>query len=168
VIGSRGSIIEFLLTKPQKVSITDEKMTRFWINFQQAFDLVLFGLNNMQGGETFIPKISSMKLVDIFDALVPEAEKEIIGIRPGEKLHEILLTKNESRHAIELEKYFVILPEQGEVFNTQKDFERHIKSGKKIDPNFSYTSDNNQEWIEQEEFKKIVREMFPDNKNIIK
>ena len=112
VMGSRGSIIDTLLNNKdiQTVKITHPEMTRFWITMKQSFDLVTFALKNMQGGEVFIPKIPSMKLVDLFDALAPTAKKEFMGARPGEKIHEILLTSDESRRAVELDNYFIILP----------------------------------------------------------
>ena len=112
VIGSRGSIIETLINNQGgKAQVTDLDMTRFWITFDQSFALVIYALENMLGGEIFVPKIPSMKLVDLFDALVPNAEKEIIGMRPGEKLHEVLISKEESRHSLELNNYYIILPE---------------------------------------------------------
>ncbi|MBI3291053.1 UDP-N-acetylglucosamine 4,6-dehydratase (inverting) [Candidatus Falkowbacteria bacterium] len=158
VIGSRGSIIEILLKNKdvKKVQITDEKMTRFWISLEQSFALVLFALGNMNGGEIFIPKIPSMKLVDLFDAIVPQAEKEVIGIRPGEKLHEMLLPKEEARHAFELEKYFIVIPENMEIFDVDARFGELIKQGKKLSSDFSYTSDTNKYWLTIEDFKNII------------
>ena len=157
VIGSRGSIIETLLknSNPEKVSITDERMTRFWITLKQASDLVMFALENMNGGEIFIPKIPSMKIVDLFDAIAPKAEKEIIGIRPGEKLHEMLLTKEEARHAIELENYFVVLPESTEIFSKDT-FSNLIKAGKELSADFSYTSDTNEDWLKKDDLNKLI------------
>lgn len=153
VIGSRGSIIEFLVkNKLDKVQITDLEMTRFWIALEQSFKLVLFALENMEGGEIFIPKIPSMKLVDLFDALAPQAEKEIIGIRPGEKLHEILLTEQEARHALSLDKYYVVLPE----FLEYGKYEKYFKSGEKIEKNFRFTSDTNKDWLSAECLKKLL------------
>jgi len=157
VIGSRGSIIESLIknSNPEKVSITDERMTRFWITLKQASDLVMFALENMAGGEIFIPKIPSMKIVDLFDAIAPKAKKEIIGIRPGEKLHEMLLTKEEARHAIELDNYFVVLPESTEIFDMDI-FSGIIKKGKELSADFSYTSDTNKDWLEKEKLNKLI------------
>jgi len=154
VLGSRGSIIETLLNNKNinKVQITDLEMTRFWISLNQAFDLVLFALENMEGGEIFIPKIPSMKLVDLFDALVPKAEREIIGIRPGEKLHEVLLTEQESRHALFLGDYYVILPE----FLGNEKYEKYSKLGKKVEANFRFASDTNENWLTLGDFKKML------------
>jgi len=164
VMGSRGSIIECLIknNKSKKVQITDPGMTRFWITLEESFDLVMFGLKNMKGGEIFIPKIPSMKIVDLFDTIVPSAKKEIIGIRPGEKLHETLLTQEEARHAVELEKYFVILPEFRNAFNLKDPKNRFLKftkKGKRLPPNFKFTSDNNKEWITKKDLKSIIKKI---------
>ena len=154
VLGSRGSIVETLLNNQgiKKVQITDLEMTRFWITLDQAFALVLFALNNMEGGEIFVPKIPSMKLVDLFDALAPGAEKEIIGIRPGEKLHEVLLTEQEARHALFLGDYYVILPE----FLGNENTEKYFKLGKKVEPNFRFASNTNENWLFVEDLKKML------------
>jgi UDP-N-acetylglucosamine 4,6-dehydratase/5-epimerase len=154
VIGSRGSIIEVLMQKRNvdKVTITDIEMTRFWITLQQAFDLVLFGLEHMIGGEIIVPKVPSMKLIDIFDTLAPEAEREIIGIRPGEKLHEFLLTEQEARHAVELDKYYVIIPE----FLGDEHYCKYFEMGQKIENEFRYTSCQNVEWLKGEDLLKFI------------
>jgi UDP-N-acetylglucosamine 4,6-dehydratase len=111
----------------------------------------------MEGGEIFIPKIPSMKLVDLFDALAPVAEREIIGIRPGEKLHEALLTVEEARHSVELEKYFVILPE----FIEMEKFKKYIdQSCGELESNFKFHSDSNKEWITKEELIELVKDLI--------
>ncbi len=158
VMGSRGSVIEKILKKDnlETIHITHESMTRFWINLEQSFELVLFALKNMNGGEIFVPKISSMKLTDLFDVLAPNAKRKIIGIRPGEKMHEVLLTKEESRHALELEKYFAVLPEHEEFFNSKKRYANLLKTGKKVRDDFEFTSDTNKDWLTKEKFQKIV------------
>ena len=154
VIGSRGSIVEILLKNQNadKVYITDDKMTRFWITLEQSFKLVLFALENMEGGEIFIPKIPSMKLVDLFDAIVPGVNREIIGIRPGEKLHEVLLTEQEAMHSFELDNYYVILPE---FLDTEK-YKKYVGIKRKLALDFRFTSDTNQEWLSIEQFKKFT------------
>lgn len=156
VIGSRGSIVETLLGNrnkgEQKVYITDERMTRFWITLEQAFALVNFALENMEGGEIYIPKVPSMKVVDLFTALVPDAKREVIGIRPGEKIHEVLLTEQESRHTFELEKYFVIIPE----FLDSKSFEKYNKINNKLEEDFRFSSDNNKDWLDKQKFLDFV------------
>lgn len=157
VVGSRGSIIETLKNnKSDKVQITDLEMTRFWITLEQSFALVLFALENMLGGEIFVPKIPSMKLVDLFDALAPNAEKEIIGIRPGEKLHETLLIKEEARHAIELENYFVIIPDNYDIFSKDK-FNKYLEIGKSVAQNFIFSSDTNQNWLTKSDFLNLIK-----------
>lgn len=155
VIGSRGSIIEHLLNNKniEMVYITDEKMTRFWIALEQAFNLVLFALEHMEGGEIFVPKIPSMKLVDLFNTLAPNTPREIIGIRPGEKLHETLVTKEESRHTVELDKYFVILSES---YNIAEHFKKYLDMGGKMLETEGFLSDTNKEWISEEELKKLL------------
>jgi UDP-N-acetylglucosamine 4,6-dehydratase len=154
VIGSRGSIVDTLLKDKtiDKVQITDLEMTRFWITMKQCFALVTYALNNMEGGEIFIPKIPSMRLVDLFNALAPQAAKEVIGIRPGEKLHEVLLTEQEALHAVELENYFVILPE----FLPRENYKKYFDFSRQLPKNFRYTSDSNSQWLSEEDFKKLI------------
>ena len=161
VIASRGSIVEILLKNKnaEKVYLTDERMTRFWITLQKSFALVLFALENMTGGEIFIPKIPTMKLVDLFDCLAPNAKKEIIGVRPGEKLYESLLTKEESRHAVELDQYFVILPEHKGSPRIPQRCQHFIEIGGKLSDDFSYDSNNNKECLSKEEFMKIIKDL---------
>ena len=161
VIGSRGSVVEVLLKNrdAKKVWLTDEQMTRFWITLEQSFDLVSFALNNMAGGEIFIPKIPSMKLVDLFEVIVPRAKKEIIGIRPGEKLHELLVTPEEARHSVELEEYFIILPEHRALFDIETRFKNHLKKGKKLPPGFYFSSDNNKNWLTKKDFQEIIKKL---------
>jgi UDP-N-acetylglucosamine 4,6-dehydratase/5-epimerase len=157
VIGSRGSIVEKLLTSKnaEKVFITDERMTRFWITLEQSFQLVLFALEQMKGGEIFIPKIPSMKLVDLFEAITPGVKREIMGIRPGEKIHEILLTSEEAEHAVESEKYFIVLPHDANVFNLDK-YQIYYDNHRKMESDFNYTSDQNKEWLNIDDLIKII------------
>ncbi|PIR13683.1 UDP-N-acetylglucosamine 4,6-dehydratase (inverting) [Candidatus Falkowbacteria bacterium CG11_big_fil_rev_8_21_14_0_20_39_10] len=159
VLGSRGSIVEALLNNNlDKVKITDLEMTRFWITLRQAFDLVLFALENMAGGEIFIPKIPSMKLVDLFDALVPGIEREIIGIRPGEKLHEVLLTEQEAKHSLELENYYVVLPEFN-IVSSDKYQKYFDKVGKRVECDFRFASDTNKDWFTIEQLKELIKSL---------
>lgn len=161
VIGSRGSIIETLMkNKPiKKVTITDESMTRFWISLNQSFDLVMYALENMVGGEIYVPKMPSMKLSSLFDAIAPKAKKEIIGIRPGEKLHEILLTCEEARHSYELGKYYVILPEDEEIFSVKQNYKNVLLKGKKLSADFSFKSENNDDKLSAKDLNKIISKM---------
>jgi len=159
VIGSRGSIVEVLLKTKDTgvVHITDERMTRFWIDLNGAIELVMYALEQMIGGEIFVPKIPSMKLTDLFDALVPHAKRRVTGIRPGEKIHEMLVTESESSHAVELSKYFVILPEHHELYDTEKRFKKFIEKGKKLPHGFTYMSDTNTQQLTKEKFARFVK-----------
>ncbi len=149
VIGSRGSIVDTTLTHPRQdtISITHPEMTRFWISLGQSFELVRFALATMKGGEIFIPKIPSMKVTELVAALRPRAKQVVTGVRPGEKLHELLLSKEEARHAVELPEFFVILPENAELFEIAKQFKELLRKGKKLPPQFYYASDTNTEWL---------------------
>ncbi|OJI07391.1 UDP-N-acetylglucosamine 4,6-dehydratase (inverting) [bacterium CG10_46_32] len=145
VIGSRGSIIEMLLREKdaREVTVTDEGMTRFWLSLDESFKLVCFALEHMVGGEIFIPKdIPSMRMGDVFAALAPNAKKKIIGIRPGEKMHEVLLTEEEARRAVVLGKYFVVLPEYHHAVSMEK-FEPYRAQGETLPDGFSFRSDTN-------------------------
>lgn len=156
VIGSRGSLVEKLLSN-QSVSITDERMTRFWISLKQSFALVLFALENMVKGEIFIPKIPSMKIVDLFVAVAPGVKREIVGILPGEKIHEMLISKEESRHTLELENCYVILSEFPS-FSTDV-YRQYYQTGKKLDSNFCYASETNKDWLTKEQLLKIINDI---------
>lgn len=157
VIGSRGSIVETLTKSAEKgnVKITDKEMTRFWITLDQSHQLVMFALENMVGGEIFIPKIPSMKLVDLFIAIVGDIEIEVMGIRPGEKLHEVLLTEQEALHALELEKYYVVLPE----FMDMEKYQVHYEVGKALEAGFRFASDTNQDWLTGDQFKVFINKL---------
>lgn len=155
VVGSRGSVIPLFLEqrKNGKITITDEKMTRFWITLEQGVRFVIDCINRMRGGEVFIPKIPSMKITDLADVIAPEAKREVIGIRPGEKVNEILLTEEEARHAREFDNYFAIEPEQP---FWKKD---NLEGGKPLPHGFRYTSDNNSQWLTKDELGRIVEEL---------
>lgn len=159
VVGSRGSIVETLIKNRNApvVHITDERMTRFWIDLGQAIEIVLFGLTHMEGGEIFIPKAPAMKVSDLFDVIMPKAKREVIGIRPGEKLHEVLLTREEARHAIELDDYFVVLPEHGTLVVQEK--LKKFAEKKKLPFDFHFTSDNIDNAMKREDLLQIVAEM---------
>ena len=152
VIGSRGSVIPLFLEqkKTGKITITDGRMTRFWITLEQGVHLVMNAIENMQGGEIFIPKIPSMTVTDLAKAIAPEAEIEYIGIRPGEKLHEVLITEDEARHTCEMDDYFVIEPEI-------RYWPVEVPAQGKLPPEgFRYSSDLNNEWLSIEDLKKMV------------
>jgi UDP-N-acetylglucosamine 4,6-dehydratase (inverting) len=152
VVGSRGSVVPLFLKQRENgiVTITDEKMTRFWITLEQGVRFVIECIDRMQGGEVFVPKIASMKITDLADAMAPGAKREVVGIRPGEKVNEILLTEEEARHAREFDDYFVIEPEYS--FWGKDD----VKGGKLLPEGFRYTSDNNRWWLSKDELKRMI------------
>jgi len=154
VIGSRGSIVPLFLeqNKTGKITITDERMTRFCLTLRQGVNFVISCLEQMRGGEVFIPKIPSVRVTDIADAIAPDTQRLITGIRPGEKLYEVLLTEDESRHAREFDTYFVVEPEYS--FWDKNS----LKSGTVLPDGFDYTSDNNTIWLTGEMLKRIILE----------
>ncbi|MEK4951408.1 UDP-N-acetylglucosamine 4,6-dehydratase (inverting) [Bacillus sp. FSL W8-1127] len=154
VVGSRGSVIPFFkkMAKTGKLPVTDERMTRFWISLDQGVQFVIDSLARMKGGEIFVPKIPSMKIVDLAKAIAPDAEIEIVGIRPGEKLHETMITEDDSRHTVEFDRYYVIVPE----FSWCP--QEYVKQGKNLPEGFKYTSDTNTEWLTVEELRTLVEE----------
>ncbi|MBU1255440.1 UDP-N-acetylglucosamine 4,6-dehydratase (inverting) [Patescibacteria group bacterium] len=157
VLGSRGSIVETLLkSKSQKAKITSMEMTRFWINLNQAFQLVNFALKNMVGGEIFVPKIPSMKLVDLFNILRPKEKKEIMGIRPGEKIHEELISTDEAKNTFNLDKYYVVLPNYI-TWGSKTMYDKYKKLGTRVDNNFCYTSNANNQWLTKTDLEKQIR-----------
>jgi len=155
VIASSGSVIP--LFKKQKsngeITITDERMTRFWITLEQGIRFVIGCIEKMKGGEIFIPKIPSMKIIDLADTVAFGMKKKIIGIRPGEKLHEALLAREEAKHTKEFDKYFVIEPEYP--FWRQDNF----KEGKPLPEGFQYTSDTNNWWLTKEDLKNMLKDL---------
>ena len=154
VMGSRGSVIPFFISvKDQGVlPITDERMTRFMISLNQGVELVWKAFEDMLGGEIYVKKIPSMKVTDIAKAIAPKAKHKIIGIRPGEKLHEQMISSEDSYYTYEYSNYFKILPQINE---WGKDNLR-IKDGVKVPENFTYSSDNNSEWMTKSDLKKWI------------
>lgn len=144
VVGSRGSVVPLFRKQADEgeLTITDERMTRFWITLDEAVDLVLFGLEHMEGGEIFIPKIPSMRVSDLAEAMAPGVPTRITGIRPGEKLHEILLTDDEARHSVDAGDVYVVLPEHPW-------WGRETKwTGLDAVPDgFEYASNTNDDWL---------------------
>ncbi|MBI4632660.1 MAG: UDP-N-acetylglucosamine 4,6-dehydratase (inverting) [Deltaproteobacteria bacterium] len=153
VIGSRGSVIPLFKEqkKTGKITITDGRMTRFWISLERAVELVIMALRHAQGGEIFVPKIPSMKVVDLAKAVAPECEIEIIGIRPGEKLHESLITEEEGRNAIFYKGMYIVLPNY-----TWWEERRNYKTAQKLPDGFIYTSNLNDEWLGVEDLRKLL------------
>jgi UDP-N-acetylglucosamine 4,6-dehydratase/5-epimerase len=152
VVGSRGSVVPLFLEqkKTGRLTITDERMTRFWLTLEEGVAFVRNCLPLMTGGEVFVPKIPSMTVMDLAHAIAPDAEIGIIGIRPGEKIHEILLTEDEARHTKEYDTYFVIEPELK--FWTENDRE----GGTPLPEGFRYASNTNTVWLSSKDLKKII------------
>lgn len=153
VIGSRGSVIPVFKEQMKSgvITITDERMTRFWITLDQGVNFVINCIEKMRGGEIFIPKIPSMKLMDLADAISPGIEKQITGIRPGEKLHEVMLTEDEARHAKEYPDSFVVEPE-----HSFWEGEAQLSGGNPLPDNFRYTSDSNTIWLTSDDLGKLL------------
>jgi len=153
VLGSRGSLLKLVeeQRKTGEVLLTHEDMTRFWITLDQGVELVLNSLEKMIGGEIFIPKIPSMRVKDLLGVLAPECKMKIIGIRPGEKLHEVLITVEEAPHSVELEITYVICPE----FTFGKDLVSKI-GGKPLEKGFSFTSDKNTKWFDEAGLREVL------------
>ena len=154
VMGSRGSVIPFFLSiKDQKVlPITDNRMTRFMISLEQGVELVWHALKDMLGGEIYVKKIPSMKIIDIAKVISPKAKHKIIGIRPGEKLHEQMIGSDDSYFTYEFADYYKILPH----INHWKD-NLIVKTGKKVPSGFIYSSDNNKEWMTKTQLQKWIK-----------
>jgi UDP-N-acetylglucosamine 4,6-dehydratase/5-epimerase len=155
VIGSRGSVIpHFLKMKETGVlPITDRRMTRFWITLEQGVEFVLASLQRMHGGEIFVPKIPSMNILDLAKAIAPECRTEIVGIRSGEKLHEVMIPEDDARHTFVCDGYFTILPEFSNL-ETQQYWKRE---GKPCADGFCYSSATNERWLSVEELREMVR-----------
>ncbi len=153
VVGSRGSVVPVFLKQREngKVTITDDRMTRFWLSLEQGVRFVIHCIEQMEGGEVFVPKIPSMKVIDLARAIAPKAKIDIIGIRPGEKLHEVLISEDEARNTVELEKLFVVQPAEAFWFGYSWQ-----ERGKLLSDGFRYSSDNNAEWLDVEGIKKYI------------
>ena len=151
VMGSRGSVIPFFqsLKNKEELPITDIEMTRFMITLEQAIELVWESFSDSVGGEIYVRKIPSMKVLEIANVIAPNSKIKIIGIRPGEKLHEQMIGPEDAPHTYEYEKYFKILPT---ISNFSKDMNR-IKKGTKVNDKFIYNSNTNKEWMTEEELK---------------
>jgi len=154
VVGSRGSVVPIFIQQREngnQLTVTDERMTRFWLSLEQGVRFVISNIERMHGGEVFVPKIPSTKIVDLARAIAPTAEIKIMGIRPGEKLHEMMISRDESRSTVELADRFVVEPVGHLWFRHDWSTEgRHVPDG------FKYTSDNNTEWLTEDQIRKLV------------
>lgn len=156
VMGSRGSVIPFFLEKRNQgiIPITDERMTRFNITLEEGINLVLFALENMWGGEIFVPKIPSYRIMDVAEAIAPRCRREAIGIRPGEKLHEEMITSTDALNTVEFNDYYVILPSI-EQWNLN-DFMTTFK-GRRCVNGFAYNSGTNSVWLTVEDIRHLIK-----------
>ena len=158
VAGSRGSVIPFfhniIKNGGTQLPITDYRMSRFWISLQQGVELVIKALEEAKGGETFISKIPSFKITDLAQAMLPGCEMPEVGIREGEKLHEIMITVEDSMTTYEYDKHFIVYPQM--VWSVNK---RAVPTGKKVPEGFSYSSGNNDWWMSVEEIKERIKEV---------
>jgi len=155
VIGSRGSVIPLFLQQRETgtITVTDERMTRFWLTLQQGVDFVVRCLEQMAGGEVFVPKIASMSIKDVAATIAPGSKLKSIGIRPGEKMHEVLVSRAESLHAWELEDMFVLEPT---IFFRKPPEWAWDKRGKRMESGSKYSSDGNPRWLTPEELRRLV------------
>jgi UDP-N-acetylglucosamine 4,6-dehydratase len=153
VVGSRGSVIPTFIQqrKTGKLTITDDRMTRFWLTLEQGVRFVIRCIEEMQGGEVFVPKIPSTKIVDLARVIAPESEIETIGIRPGEKLHEVLIHEDEARSAVELDDMYVVQPSAELWFG--HDWK---EKGRSLPEGFRYASNTNNDWLTLEQINEII------------
>lgn len=161
VMGSRGSVIPFFVEQAKlgEIPITDKRMTRFMITLEQAVELVWFALGDCIGGEIYVPKIPSMKVTDVAATISRKAKQKIIGIRPGEKLHEFMIGEDDARHTYEYAGYYKILPD---IYGW--DSCRHrIGKGKKCSDGFNYSSSNNHDWMTKDQLQGWLEKEYSDN-----
>lgn len=163
VMGSRGSVIPFFLSQRDKgvIPITHAEMTRFNISLQEGVDLVMYAIGHHIGGEIFVPKIPSYRIMDVAKAIAPNARCEIVGIRPGEKLHEEMITVTDAMHTIDIGPYYAILPSVS-YCHTKEDYMKHYDA-KPVSEKFSYTSDNNTEWETVESLREKIKKYVDPN-----
>ncbi len=152
VVGSRGSVIQVFLEqrKNGRVTVTDARMTRFWLTLEQGVQFVLWGIEHMQGGEIFVPKIPSMKVLDLAHAVAPNCAVDYIGVRPGEKVHEVLVSEDESRNTLEWQNAYIIQPAHSWWTTT------NWENAKALPPGFRYTSDGNSEWLSGQQLLNLI------------
>jgi UDP-N-acetylglucosamine 4,6-dehydratase (inverting) len=156
VLASRGSVVPFFLEqrKTGMLPITDPRMTRFNITLAEGTDLVLFALEQMWGGELFVPKVPSFRISDLAEAIGPNCERRIIGLRPGEKVHEELITETDGANTLEFEKYYVVVPTEPS-WNVD-DYLQHFH-GRRCPPGFSYGSNTNSQWLPVNDIRELCR-----------
>ncbi len=159
VVGSRGSVVPLFLRLREtgRVPVTDPRMTRFWITLDQGVDFVLQSLGRMHGGELFVPKIPSMNIMDLVRAIAPNCKVDVIGIRPGEKLHEVMVPEDDARLTVEFDDYYVIQP----AFHwwNEEEFRRISGEDRKVLDGFQYSSDSNSDWLSVEQLRAMVADL---------
>ena len=157
VVGSRGSVIPLFESRRESgaIPITDRAMTRFWITLEQAAAFVVDCVERMSGGEIFVPKLPSMRITDLGRAIAPECRQEIIGIRPGEKIHEVLVTEDEARRTIEFDEHFVVLPTARMQLDKRDEW---LAEGAPVPEGFLYSSDRNPDWLGEEDLRRLLKE----------
>ena len=153
VVGSRGSVVPIFLQQRSngRLTVTDQRMTRFWLTLEQGVRFVIRRIEQMRGGEVFVPKIPSMNLADLAKAIAPGAQLEFVGIRPGEKLHEVLISEDEARGTVEMDDMFVVQPSGVLWFGHSWQ-----EQGKTLPDGFVYASNNNPQWLTVEQIKQMV------------
>jgi UDP-N-acetylglucosamine 4,6-dehydratase/5-epimerase len=158
VVGSRGSVIPIFIQQRQNgsLTITDTRMTRFWLTLEQGVRFVIRCIGQMRGGEVFVPKIPSTRIVDLAKAIAPDSEIDVVGIRPGEKLHEVLIHEDEARSAVELEDMFVVLPVAAEIGFVRECWQEWQDQGRRLPDGFRYGSETNPQWLDLEQIRAIV------------
>ncbi|MBI4326589.1 MAG: UDP-N-acetylglucosamine 4,6-dehydratase (inverting) [Chloroflexi bacterium] len=156
VVGSRGSVIPLFLQQRQqgRITVTDPRMTRFWITLEQGARFVIHCIERMCGGEVFVPKIPSMNIMDLAKVVAPDCAIENIGIRPGEKLHEVLISEDEARNSVELDDMFVVLQPFHPLWS-----EEDSRRCRPLSQDFRYGSDNNSQWLQAKDLQKLVAEL---------
>ena len=159
VVGSRGSVIPFFQKKMAEgiIPITDPKMTRFFITLEQGVRFVLKAIKRISGGELYVPKIPSMRIADLAKAIAPDCEHEIIGIRPGEKVHELMIGKDDARRTLEFDDHYVIEPVQQDWWDAENP--PTMNSGKRCPDGFEYTSDKNDRWLTIPDLRKLAAQV---------
>lgn len=162
VLGSRGSVVPFFeeRAKTGVLPITDPRMTRFWITLDQTVHFVLMALSMAKGGELFVPRIPSMKITDLAKAIAPKCKQEVVGIRPGEKIHETLISEDEARNTIQFKECYIVQPnsilQKGLLVNGKKG------GGKLCPENFRYSSESNNQWLTVKELRELVKQVSDD------
>ncbi len=164
VVGSRGSVIPLFLEQRKRgvLNITDRRMTRFWITLERGARFAARCLEEMHGGEIFVPKVPSMRVCDLAEAIAPECEIDVTGIRPGEKLHEVMIPRGEARHALELQDFYIIQPD------CPWWDRRNWNSGRPCNEDFEYASNTNSEWLSREAMQAMIRRLAPEEHSVSK